>query len=163
MYSVNEEEGSPLALLDTYLAMVSGSVGSCQYRSLYVNKNGDNFDVINDGDLACAFYVSSILHTMNLIKNGVHTTVQFVESDMTDSGWQKVEEPRAGAVVVWENKNGDDGATHKHIGICLDEKFCVSTSPKERSPIKHEIYGLVHHNGQKRNVDSSYFHPTLTK
>lgn len=165
MYTIEKEEGCPLAILDTYLAIVVGSIDSKQYRNLYVGSKSTNTyeDVINNGDLACAYYVSSILHLINLINNGVHTTVPYVESDMMDSGWTKIEKPQAGAVVIWEDKQGSDGATHKHIGICLDENDCVSTSPKNRSPIKHGINDLHHHDGTPRRIDSIYFHPTLQK
>lgn len=163
MYTIPEEENQPLAVLDTYLAMVVGSIGSNQYRNLYVgNKKTNNHeDVIQDGDLACAYYVSSLLYLMNLINKGVHSTVPVTESDMVDSGWKKIDSPRAGAVVVWEGKLGSDGAEHKHIGFCLDENDCVSNSPEHRAPKRHCIFDLSHHDGTSRGVEAFYFHPDL--
>lgn len=162
LYTVEKEEASPLAVLETFLAVVEGSVGTHQYRTLFVNKNGKLDDVIGNGDLACAFFVSSVLHMFNLIDNGVHTTVVFTTEDMLDSGWKMTDKPVPGAVVVWASKLSDtDGKTHRHIGICLDAEYAVSTDPKVRAPVKHGIKDLKLANGQQRPIEAYFVHPSL--
>lgn len=161
MQTILKEEGYPLALLESYMAMVEGSVGSAQWRHLYVRREEDALDVIDDGDLACAYYVSSILHTFNLIDGGVHTTVVEIEHDLLQSGWSLVEEPCPGAIVFWGEKMGDDGRVHRHLGICTSDCMAVHHDAKTKSPKREPIWSLVDHSGNQRPVEKFYFHPLL--
>jgi len=162
MKTVLLEESHPVHLKKTFLAMIEGSVGSNQYCFLYIDHPDGPKDVIFDGDLACAFYVSSILTLCNLIAGGVHTTVDETIKDLIQSGWTASLKPCAGAIVIWSLKLSDsDKAMHRHIGICTDKRFAVSTKPALRSPQKHGIWSLKTHTGQKREVEGYYIHPDL--
>ncbi|MCA9359983.1 hypothetical protein H6781_00710 [Candidatus Nomurabacteria bacterium] len=163
MFTIIEEEGAPLVLKETFIAWVEGSVGSNQYRNVYVRKDmyRTRHDVIDDGDLACALYVSSMLHSFNLINGGIHTTVSLTEKDMVESGWVRVPKPVSSCVVVWDEKIGDDGTSHRHIGICLNRKMAVSNCPVSKSPQKHGIHDLLDHEGRRRKVLTYYAHREL--
>ncbi len=159
MKSVPKEEGHPLALLDTYLAMIEGSTGSALFRKLFVHRHDGTHDVIGNGDLACAFFVSSILTLCRLTRGGVHTTVDETLRDMEKSGWKEISKPEPGAVVVWGVKKSDtDGLMHRHIGFCTSETLAVSTSAKRRSPQLHHINGLTTEDGSERPVVAFYMH-----
>ncbi len=159
MRTVYKEEGFSLAFRETYLAMIEGSTGSAQYRKLFVQKPEGPYDVIGNGDLACAFFVSSVLHLFGLTKRGVHTTVDETLRDMEKTGWKEVSKPEPGAVIVWGVKKSDtDGLMHRHIGFCLDNYRAVSTSAKRRSPILHLINGLTTEDGSERPVVAYYMH-----
>ncbi len=86
MKTIHKEEGYPLAFFKTYFAMIQGSVGSNQYRHLYVQTVIGPRDVIENGDLACAYFVSSILTLFRLTKGRVHTTVNETIRDLEMSG-----------------------------------------------------------------------------
>lgn len=159
-YSVEQEEGSRLDLMPTYLSLVEGSIDSEMFNRLYVLQYGyDSVDVINDGDLACAFYVSFLLSGLGLSTAGIHTTVDGLVYDLEQTGWIKVQSPVAGSIVVWSEKMGDDGSVHKHIGICLDEVSAVSNCPLKRSPQKQGIHDMFDHNGQQRPIEAFYVMP----
>lgn len=144
MKSILSEEGYPLALMPTYLAWIEGSVGSRQYRKCFVDRRSGPFDVIGDGDLACALYVSAILKLFNLTQGGVHTTVTETVLDLTDSGCPQIDDVRPGAIIVWGKKLCTDGLHHRHIGFSLGGDRAVSTCPKVRTPIEHHFtYGEV--------------------
>ncbi len=128
-------------LFDTYLQVIKNSVGSKMFRNFYAKVNGKKKDVLNDGDLACAFYVSSILVQFGLIKK-VHCTVGGTVFDLEQSGWRKITKPKVGAVLVWAEKFGTDGEVHKHIGFYLGNSEAVSNDSKKRQIAKHHFtYG----------------------
>ena len=140
MNTILLEESYPLALRETYLAMIRNSVGSMQYRMLFVQTPRDIVDVIGDGDLACAFFVSSILTLCGLTKGGVHTTVDATIDDLEQSGWKEQSDllPE-GSVLVWESKLCSDNQRHRHIGFCVGDGMAVSNSSEERSPTLHRL------------------------
>lgn len=163
MKTIPAEEEAPLALFETYMAMVLGSVGSDQYRKLYVRMpDGSLKDVIDDGDLACAYFVSSILTLCGLIRDGVHTTVDETVLDLEASGWRRIRTPRIGCVVVWDRHYSADRQRHqyhRHIGFFVggDEvvsNHAISGRPKRHALIERDIVGEI-----LREVESFYFYP----
>lgn len=162
MKTVLFEENHPVHIKETFLAMIEGSIGSKQYCYLYIDHPDGPKDVIGNGDLACALFVSSILTLCTLIEGGVHTTVDETVKDLKESGWIPAFEPCAGAIVVWSNKlSNSDKLMHRHIGLCINERHAVSTNPAKRSPQRHGIWSLKTHTGKKREVDEYYIHPDL--
>jgi len=149
---VSRAKPKPL-LLKNLLAVTVASAGSPLFRNLWYRIDGKDIDVLRDGDLSCAFYVSSILKLFSLIGD-IHTTVIKTEEDMQTHGWRKIKQPRPGAVVVWAPKTfPKSGEIHKHIGIYLGNGDVVSNSSKRRVPNKHDW--------QYRPVETIYAHPKL--
>lgn len=127
----------------TYLKMIENSIGSKIFNSAFVKDKttGKVFDVLNDGEYSCAFFVSGILSLVGLIDRP-HSTVKTVSEVLARSErWERVEglTPVAGDVVVWEEAVFEDGSKNDHIGFCLDEKTAVSTNYKEKKVAKHSI------------------------
>lgn len=128
-----EEKGTP-ALADSYLTVIKNSVGSNLFRNFYMQSNGARTDVLRDGDLSCAFYVSAILKLFELIEE-VHSEVDATVEDLERSGWSEIAEPQPGSVLVWESKQGDSGEWHRHVGFYIGDKQAVNNSPEQRVPV----------------------------
>jgi hypothetical protein len=130
-------------------ALIKNSLGSKFFRSLYFFDGKRSRDILENGRLSCAFYVSVILRILGLIKE-CHTTVNGLIEDMENSGWQKVAKLQKGAVIVWEEKDG-----HKHIGFYLGNNKAASNSSKKKSPLIHSA------NYQNRKLIAIYTHNEL--
>jgi len=67
---------------ETYLAMIKNSLGTKMFQNFYIKtKTNNKFDAMRNGYVSCAFYVSSILTILGLIKS-VHGRVDITEEDM---------------------------------------------------------------------------------
>lgn len=163
MHTFLEEEEYPLALRESLLAVLEGSLGTAMFRTLYRTLDSGLDDVIDDGDLACAFYLSTILSMFGLTSGGVHTTVRLTLDDMEASGWVKVETPEPLAVVLWGEKQGDDGRRHFHIGFCVDETTAIEHSAITKSPRRIGIMELLTHDGSLRPPLAYFVHPKLRR
>lgn len=126
---------SPL-VFDTYMAVIGNSVGSKLFRNFYAEVNGKKTDIMRNGELSCAFYVSSVLALFKFIKN-VHGTVDSTVKELQESGWKKIDNPKIGSVLVWEKMNFGDNDIHKHIGFFIGDTTAISNSCKVKHPIKH--------------------------
>lgn len=121
-------------LLKNYLNIIKASVGSKIFRQLYFKINGKNVDILRNGDLSCAFFVSSILKIFNLISES-HATVVGTVKDMKKNGWYKIKKPRPGAVIVYlPQKTFPSGEIHRHIGFYVGKNICISNIDSRRSP-----------------------------
>ncbi len=156
MQTIFEEEGFPLDLKATYLAMILGSVGSNQYRKLFVQTPSRTLDVIEDGDLACAYFASSVLTLCGMTIGGVHTTVSATIADLKTSGWSTVRRLKIGAVIIWRPKLCTDNLYHKHIGFYIGKGKAISTNPIKKTPVLHSTT----YDGT-REIESVYFHEKL--
>jgi hypothetical protein len=121
----------------TYLQVIHNSVGSNMFRNFYVATTAKGeFDALNAGEDACAFYVSSILVIFRKI-SAVHGLVERVIEDMRQSGWSAVSEPEIGDVLVWEGR--DDTAGKTHIGFYVGNNKAISNSSTQKTPIEHHM------------------------
>jgi hypothetical protein len=136
---------SPL-LLDTYLAVIKNSSGSNLFRNLYAKVGDERQDITQNGELSCAFFVSSILVILKLIKE-VHATVSGTVRDLKEFGWVEIEEPKIGAILVWEEKDFGNNRLHKHIGFYVGEGRAVSNDYKIGTPQEHKW------NSEERKVE----------
>ena len=55
-------------LFDTYIVVIKNSVGSNIFRNSYAKVNGKKKDILKNGKVSCAFFVSSILALFPLFK-----------------------------------------------------------------------------------------------
>jgi len=123
-------------LLDSYLSFIKNCVGSNAFRNFYAQVNGKKQDVLKDGVLSCAFFVSSVLVIFGLIKKA-HRNVANTLKDLEESGWKKVKKLKPGAIIVWEDIKVSDGNWHSHIGFYLGKGRAVSNNTPTRVPIEH--------------------------
>ncbi len=144
-------------LSESYLVMIRNSIGTSMFRNLYAKVDGKRKDVLDDGVLSCAFFVSSVLTIFGLIKEA-HATVDGTVRDLEESGWRRIREPKPGAVLVWEMRNYKDGSQHRHIGFYVGHGRAVSNDTPTRVLAKHH---WTYHG--KRKVDSIWWHRKLYK
>jgi hypothetical protein len=140
---------------DTYLAVIKNSVGTKMFRNFFVRTGGRKTDVMRNGDLSCAFYVSAALAMFKLIKEG-HCTVDSTVNDLRRSGWVEVKKPRPGDVLVWEAADFGAGEEHKHIGFYVGAKRAVSNNSRRGYPAEHDPTF-----GGKRKIEAIFHHPKL--
>ncbi len=91
---------------------------------------------MRNGELSCAFYVSSILALFKFIKEA-HATVDSTIKDLKRTGWKVIKRPKIGSVLVWEKGNFRNNDIHKHIGFYIGNAKAVSNSEKFGYPIRH--------------------------
>lgn len=165
MHTVLKEEGHPIALRKTLLAMIEGSIGSEQYLKLYIairEASGvSHTDVIGNGRFACAYYTSALLHLTNLLEGRVHTTVSETVTDLEASGWYPIPEPISGSVIIWGPKLASDGQPHRHIGFSLGDEVAVSTDGTTGRPTKHHLTFGETEGRPARPIEAIYFHEQL--
>lgn len=152
-----------LELLPSYVAAIENSVGTNLFRNLYYRIDGKVIDVLDDGDLSCAVFVSSILDMFKLI-SARHATVKSTIADMQRSGWVEIEEPLKGAVILWDFEKNGSGAqgTNRHIGFYIDETTAISNSSSKRTVVKHPpSIANTHDRESERDILAYYWHPKL--
>ena len=124
-----------LEIQKTYLAIINNSVGTKAFQNFFISVNGKSIDIIKQGQLACAFFVSNVCLTLNLIKQA-HCTVQSTVQDLIKKGWVTVKKPHLGNILIWEAITDTHG-THKHIGFYIGNNKAISNSTRKGYPIIH--------------------------
>jgi hypothetical protein len=141
--------------IETYLAVIKNSVGSKMFRNVYAKVNGKKNDITKDGDLSCAFFVSSILVLFKLIKE-IHTTIDGTTKDLEDFGWIEIKKPKLGCILVWAEKDFGNNELHKHIGFYVGREKAISNSSNKKYPTEHN---WDKYDGRK--VKQILWHPKL--
>jgi len=117
------------------LETIKGSTGSRMFRHLYIIEKDHSEDILKDGEVACAFYVTSILKLYNLIDE-IHTTVNGALKALKKSQWKKVSliDMRAGDILVWDHEG-----VHAHIGFAISHNRAISNSSTKHTPVRHSF------------------------
>lgn len=141
---------------ETYLRMIKNAKGTRLFGSMFVfdKKKGTIYDVCENGDKSCAYFVSSILAVIGLIDRP-HATVETTFRQMMQAGWKEIGEDdlQRGDVIVWEKEKFSKSGLQEHIGFFLGESWCCSTSYKKKRVVFHKL--------GKRPVKSVLRHPLL--
>jgi hypothetical protein len=120
---------------DTYLAVIKNSVGSKMFQNLFALVDGAKKDIVKNGNLSCAFFVSAVLVIFGFIK-AIHSTVTGTEKDLLSSGWEKVIKPKPGDVLIWETREDGD-EKHGHIGFFIGDNWAISNDSKRGVISRH--------------------------
>ena len=130
---------------------------------------GKTIDILENGNLSCAFYVSSLLSlfsTFKFLKNPPHSTIAGTIKDMKSSGWYEIKTLKPGSILLWEEKKfGDQYAKkgHKHLGFYVGKKKAISNSSKRGMPISHSFtFGFVN-SKRFRKIEDIFWHKALNK
>lgn len=129
----SKKEG--LLLKESLLARVCSAVGTRMFRNLYMIVDGKKQDILKDGDLSCALFVSTVLVGLHLVKE-VHASIGSTIADMRSSGWVRIHSPRVGCVVVWDTTN-EPRESHQHMGFYIGKGRAISNVSKKRMPQEH--------------------------
>ncbi|HYC79440.1 MAG TPA: NlpC/P60 family protein [Candidatus Binatia bacterium] len=152
-HTSNNERSFKYLLPESYLAYIKNSVGTKMFRTFYVrDEKGKIYDVLKNGDLSCAVFVSTVLRNFDLIEKLHFTTIRTVE-DLVQSGWKKVKtgDMKPGDVIVWEKKPVRSGGDVPHIGFYVGNNQAVSNSSKTGMIQKHHVTYKT-----KRNIEAVY-------
>lgn len=148
----------------SYMAVIKNSVGTKMFRNFYALINGQKKDVLENGELSCAFFASAILHLFKLIKEP-HRTVASTIKDMEESGWRKIRKIKPGSVLIWgaleSFEKGEVRKYYKHIGFYVGDDKTISNSSRLGKPkIHHLTYGI--RDGKPvRKIEAIYWHKKL--
>ncbi len=126
-----------ILFFENYLTMIRGSVGTNMFRNLYAEIEWAKKDITENGNLSCAFFVSSLLKILGLTKE-IHATVDGTVRDLLSSEWYEISEPKVGAVLVWEKVDFGENSFHKHIGFYMGENKAISNDAKIGNPQIHD-------------------------
>lgn len=148
-------------MFDTYLAMINNAVGSQMFKNGYAEIDGVKEDIMKNGELSCAFFVSSILAIFNLIDEP-HATVKSTVKKMEEAGWQKIDDLKPGNVLVWADVDFGAGDLHSHIGFYVGNDEAVSNNFKTKSISKHHFKYEGSELGE-RPITAIYTHPKFMK
>lgn len=143
----------------SYVAMIRNAVrGETHlFRNVFAHVDGVEQDILRDGQVSCAVFVSSLL-MLNGLLDRPHATVSGTEKAMEAAGWKQVDSgPVAGAVLTWSPVTFSDGATHSHIGFSVGEGRAVSNASNSTGiPAEHsDTYDNT------RAIERVWWHPTL--
>ena len=142
-------------IFDSYLAVIKNSLGSKMFNSLFAKVGGKKTDVMRNGELSCAFYVSSLLVALGFIDRS-HATVASTVEAMKKAGWKRISKPRTGSVLIWEKVDLDNKGLQRHIGFYMGKKKAVSHSWIKKTPVEHS-YDF----GGKRKIEEIFWNPKL--
>lgn len=125
---------------ETYLQTIKNSPGSLLFRNLYVqDEAGNTIDILENGQLSCAVFVTSVLCLFGKIDNR-HATVSGTVKALSQAGWREVSIDQAGEgdILIWEKAGDFTGELHEHIGFYIGDKLAVSNSSENGFPIIHD-------------------------
>ncbi|MDD5760591.1 MAG: hypothetical protein PHF45_00820 [Candidatus Pacebacteria bacterium] len=138
---------------DNYLSMIENACGAKIWANAYCLVNGRKEDILYNGSVSCAYFVSSILKLFNFIKE-LHLTVKGTEKDLRESGWEKIyvssKIPR-GSVLIWAKKG-----QHSHIGFYIGKERAISLWSYHNFPVIHHWT----YKG-KRKIIRAYWNPKI--
>jgi hypothetical protein len=140
---------------DSYLAVIKNAVGSNMFRNFYAEVNGEKRDILEDGNISCAIFVSTVLLMFKFI-SAAHVTVKSTVKDMLNNGWYEISEPRVGAVLHWESVDFGKGNMHEHIGFYIGNDKAISNNPELGYPLEHSF----DYDG-KRKIEKIYWNDNL--
>jgi len=141
-----------ILIYQNYLQIIRASQGSKMFRHLYVLMDEQKKDILENGQLSCAFFVSTVLKIFDLISRP-HATVKNTVEDMLKNGWRPTEKLKPGNVLVWEEKEFSDGTANQHIGFYFGQNKAVSNSYKKSVPALHHFTFVQTKTGQpKRKI-----------
>lgn len=135
-----------------YLQMIKDSQGSQMFQRLYVLEDNKKKDILKNGELSCAYYVSSILKIFGLISQP-HVTVKSTIEDIFKSDWRPTKKLKPGNVLIWQEKKFTDGTIHQHLGFYLGQDKAISHRLEKKVPIVHHFtYGQTKTGQPKRKI-----------
>lgn len=144
--------------LHNFLTTIKNSQGANTFRSQSVN----GVDVLKNGDLSCAYFVSGILVLYQLIDRA-HFRLDGTIEAMQKSNWFLLGEPVSGSIVVWNPiKQGE--TEHLHIGFSIGDGVAISNRSSLGVPGEHPLHysGLDKENKEAyATIRSIYGHAAL--
>lgn len=146
-------------ILETLMEVLKKSVGTKMFQTIWTGVNSQKKDITEQGELSCAFYVSSILSMFGLIDRA-HATVTGTVEAMERAGWKKSKILKPGVIIVWDRPR-DNSHNHTHIGFYIGNNKAISNSSNTKCPAIHHYTFGSENVKSFRNVISLYKHEKL--
>lgn len=120
--------------IDKYISYVKKCIGSDEFKHYFIVKGNKQIDILENGKLSCAKFVSEVLYKFKLIKN-IHVNVLSTIRELKNCNWRKINinNLEKGDVLVWEKNK----QKHYHIGFYIGDKLAISNSLRFRCPCVH--------------------------
>lgn len=128
---------------DTLLTLLENSIGSKVFNSLYVRfkDSGKKTDILNGGEFAGAFFVSSILTLVHLIEKPDATVTKLRRVLEINDKWQMTEDPaEPGDVVFYGDEIFNDSSVGEKVGIVLNLEEVVSIDSDKKIVARHKLH-----------------------
>lgn len=145
-----------------YLAMIRNAAKgeNHMFRNLYALVDGTETDIVDSGNLSCAFFLSGVLFMNKFIKD-MHANMLGLEKDFALSGWQQIKEPKEGSVLVWEplppDKQRAFQPTEFHAGFYIGNDRAISNG--SRNTLMPEEHHYTYDGARK--IIRIWWHPEL--
>ncbi len=145
-----------------YLAMIRNAAKgqNHMFQNLYASIDGQETDIVDNGNLSCAFFLSGVLFINKLIRD-MHANMSGLEKDLLASGWQQSTELKEGAILVWEplpsDKQRNFQPTGLHAGFYIGNDHAISNG--SRSTLMPEEHHYTYDGTRK--VVRIWWHPSL--
>jgi hypothetical protein len=149
-------------LKDSYLKLIKNSVGVKSYRNFYAVSGGKKKDILKNGSLSCAFFVSSVLVAFGLISK-THMTVEKTLGDLQKNGWREIKSPKPGAILLWEKQKQGRGDAHFHLGFVVGAKQAISNRWEHKCPVAHHIFYGAKNGKPARKIEKIFWHEKLNE
>ncbi len=159
---MNNQNIVEINISKTFLTMARKAIGITMFQNFYGAINGKSKDLVENGNLSCAFFVSALLHFFKLI-NEPHLTVSGLQKDMELSNWRKVRQPKIGDILFWEPINFGSGAKHAHVGIFIGKNKAISNNSKTGKPAFHHFTFGTKTGKPKRRIVAIYRHHLINQ
>jgi hypothetical protein len=138
---------------ETYLKTITNSIGSRLFNSKIVQyPDGRIADILNNGELSCAFFVSGILKLYDLVPRTRSTVSNFAADLEQNEKFVEITETdlQPGDIIFWGEYLFKDGEPHKHVGFYVGENQAVSTNYSKGEVVKHNHKVLTADDGVAR-------------
>ncbi len=150
-------------LFKSYIATITNSVNSNQYKNFFVfdDSAGEVKDILENGNLSCAIFVSNILNMFTGIAKLIdapHVTFKTTLIKMKESGWYEIKNIRPGAILCWESVDFGITGFHEHVGFALNMNEAVSNDYRAGCIARHHITF-----NNTRNINAIYWHDALNE
>ena len=137
----------------SYLAMIRASVWVPLWKNLFITKDeGATKDILHDGSVSCAYFVSCILKTFNLT-GATFANVLSLKKHCIEYGWKEIplstnsRDIPLGSLIVrdytaWSEKkdiynNSKNG--HYHIGFFMGDEQAISNMSDQFNQWDHSL------------------------
>jgi hypothetical protein len=159
---MNNQSIVEINISKTFLTIAKNSIGTKMFQNFYGTINGKPKDLVKNGNLSCAFFISTLLHFFKLI-NDPHLTVAGLLKDMEASNWQKVRHAKIGDILIWEPVDFGSGINHAHVGIFVGQNKAISNNSKTGKPVRHHFTFGTKAGKPKRRIVTIYRHHLINQ
>ena len=144
----------------TLIYIAKNSVGSKMWsKSFILDSEGNVHDLYEDGNLSCAYHISTTLKMCELWKNEAIANVDSLVNKLPENGWTQIDEPRPGALIVYGKNQLHRAWATKHVGILVGSDEVVSNGSNESHIIEsHPINYMKLPSGEWREIEGYWWH-----